>query len=81
MEDIMYTTEYIDRKVSRLINEYNDEIEMEILKYQEHYKVVVTICQKEPPFKDFIGIGMDRWSNRRAAKKALQELYREAYPN
>lgn len=79
MEDPMYTTEYIDRKVSRLINEYNDEIEMEIIKYQDHYKVVVTICQEAPPYKDFIGIGTDQWSRRRAAKKALLELYREAY--
>ena len=39
----MNTLEYIDRSVSLLINEYNDEIEMEIIKYQDHYKVVVTI--------------------------------------
>jgi hypothetical protein len=76
----MYTTEYIDRRVSRLLNEYNDEIEMEIIKYQDHYKVVVTICKDEPPYKDFIGIGTDRWSERRAARKALMKLYQEAYP-
>jgi hypothetical protein len=75
----MQTLDFIDRKVSRFINEYNDEIEMEIIKYQEHYKVVMTICQEEPPFKDFIGIGMDRRSGRRAARKALKGLYLEAY--
>lgn len=77
----MYTTEYIDRRVSRLINEYNDEIEMEIIKYHDHYKVVVTICQEEPPFKDYIGIGTDRWSRRRAARRSLLKLYHEAYPD
>ena len=76
----MYTIEYIDRSVSQLINEYNDEIEMEIIKYNNHYKVVVTICQEALPYNDFIGIGMDRRSKRRAAKKALMELYRQAYP-
>lgn len=76
----MYTTEYIDRSVSQLINEYNDEIEMEIIKYHDNYKVVVTICQEEPPYKDFIGIGTDRWSKRRAARKALMKLYQESYP-
>jgi hypothetical protein len=75
----MQTLDFIDRKVSRFINEYNDEIEMEFIKYQDHYKVVVTICQEEPPFKDSIGIGMDRRSGRRAARKALKGLYLEAY--
>jgi hypothetical protein len=77
----MNSLEYIDRSVSRLINEYNDEIEMEIIKYHDHYKVVVTICQEEPPYKDFIGIGRDRWSKRRATKKALLKLYSETYPH
>jgi hypothetical protein len=75
----MNTLKYIDRSVSRLINEYNDEIEMEIIKYQDQYKVVVTICQEEPPNKDFIGVGTDRRSARRAARKALKDLYMEAY--
>jgi hypothetical protein len=76
----MKTTDYINRTVSQLINEFDEEIEMEIIQYHDHYKVVVTICQEEPPFNDFIGIGTDRKSKRRAAKKALVELYREAYP-
>jgi hypothetical protein len=75
----MNSLKYIDRSVSRFFNESNDEIEMEIIKYQDHYKVVVTICQEEPPYKDSIGVGTDRWSARRAAKKALLELYRDAY--
>jgi hypothetical protein len=81
MEDPMNTTDYIDRRVSRFFNEYNEEIEMEIIKFHDHYKVVVTICQEVPPYEDFIGIGTDRGSKRRAAKKALLELYREAYPH
>lgn len=75
----MNTTEYIDRRVSRFLNEYNDEIEMEIIKYQDHYKVVVTICQEEAPYNDFIGIGTDRLSGRRAARKALKDIYLKAY--
>jgi hypothetical protein len=76
----MNTTNYINRTVSQLINKIDEEIEMEIIQYHNHYKVVVTICQEEPPYKDFIGIGTDRKSKRRAAKKAFVELYREAYP-
>lgn len=76
----MQAVDFIERKVSRFINEYNDEIEMEIIKYPDYYKVVVTICQEEPPFKDFIGIGLDRRSARKAARKAMLELYKTAYP-
>jgi hypothetical protein len=75
----MNSLKYIDRSVSRLINEYNDEIEMEIIKYQDHYKVVVTICQEKPPYKDFIGVGTDKMSAKRAARKALKDLYLLAY--
>jgi hypothetical protein len=75
----MQTVEIMEPKVSRFINEYNDEIEMEIIKYQDHYKVVVTVCQDKLPFKDFIGIGIDRRSGRRAARKALKGLYLEVY--
>jgi hypothetical protein len=71
---------FIDRRVSRIINEYNDEIEMEIIMYQDHYKVVVTICQEEPPYNDLIGVGTDKRSVRRAARKALNGLYLQAYP-
>lgn len=49
--------EYIDPSVSRLINEYNDEIEMEIIKYHDHYKVVVTICQEDPLIRFLLGLG------------------------
>ncbi|NKE03990.1 hypothetical protein [Mesobacillus selenatarsenatis] len=75
----MQTIDIIDRRVSRFMNDYNDEIEMEIIKYPDYYKVVVMICQEEPPFKDFIGIGTDKRSGRRAARKALNDLYLEAY--
>ncbi|WP_423410435.1 hypothetical protein AABM38_11125 [Heyndrickxia sp. MSNUG] len=75
----MNPNDYINRRVSRFFNEYNDEIEMEIIKYQSHYKVVVTICQEEAPFKDYIGIGTDRQSGRRAARIALKEIYSKAY--
>lgn len=77
----MQTVNINERRVSLFMNEYNDEIEMEIIKYTDHYKVVVTICQDEPPFKDFIGIGLDRRSGRRAARKALLVLYSNAYPD
>jgi hypothetical protein len=75
----MYSIEYIDRSVSQLINEYNDEIEIEIIKYNDHYKVVVTICQEEQPYKDFIGVGTEERSARRAARKALKDLYLKVY--
>ncbi|MBT2679269.1 hypothetical protein J7E38_09660 [Bacillus sp. ISL-35] len=75
----MYSIEYVERRVNRFTNEYNDEIEMEIIKYTNHFKVVVTICQEEPPYLDAIGVGTDRWSARRAARKALKDLYFNVY--
>jgi hypothetical protein len=39
----------------------------------------VTICQEEPPYKDFIGIGTDKRSARRAAREALKDIYLKAY--
>ena len=75
----MNTTDYINRRVSRFFNVYNDEIEMEIIKFQDQYKVVVTFCQEEAPYNDFIGIGFDWRSGRRAARKALKDIYSKAY--
>ncbi|MCQ6274722.1 hypothetical protein JMM81_07015 [Bacillus sp. V3B] len=72
---------YLSREVIQLVNDVEDEIEFEIIRYHDHYSVTATICQEEPPFKDYIAFGKDRFTKRRAMKKALEELYLQAYPN
>lgn len=72
---------YLSREVRQIVNEVGDVIELEIIHYDDHYSVTATICQEEPPFKDCIGFGKDRFTKRRAMKKALKELYLQAYPN
>lgn len=69
----------LSREVRQLVNDVGDEIELEILKYSDHYYVVATICQDHLPFKDYLAIGRDFHSKKRAIKKALRELYLEAY--
>ncbi|MFJ7974822.1 hypothetical protein ACIQZI_03780 [Peribacillus sp. NPDC096379] len=82
---------YISREVKRLINRYGDEIELEIFEYSltihtrqrifpisdRYFKVVATICQDEPPFKDFFATGMAS-KKRIAIKKAIQNVHKEA---
>jgi hypothetical protein len=70
----MYPIEFLDRSVTRFNNEYNDEMEMEIIKFYDHYKIVATICQEDASYNDFIGVGTDRRSGRKAARKALSYI-------
>ncbi|WP_071460914.1 hypothetical protein [Bacillus massilinigeriensis] len=56
----MDTSKYIAREVTRWINQNGDEIEAEIFQYKNHYKVVATICQEFPPYKDLIAYGKDQ---------------------
>lgn len=66
-------------RVLRLMNEHGDEVELEILYFPDFYRVTATICQDVPPFEDFFAIGRDRKSEGRALKKALRNLYSQAY--
>ncbi|WP_338788149.1 hypothetical protein [Metabacillus sp. FJAT-53654] len=68
---------YISRKVSQSVNEHGDELET--IKYQDHYHAIVTICQDKPPYNDYFVEVKDYYSEKRAARKALKELYRQAY--
>lgn len=76
-EDYM-TLNYVSRTVSRTVNEYSDEVELETVMYQDHSHAVATICENKPPFKDYFAEASDL-TERGAAKIALQELYRQAY--
>lgn len=72
-------TEYRKSRVVRIKNEHGDEVEIELLQFTAYYKVTATICQELSPYKDCIGIGLDDNNEGSALRKALQELYREAY--
>ena len=73
-EDYIYQ-KFISREVVLLTNEHNDEIEMEIVQFHNHYHVYATICNESG---DFDGEGRDL-TEREAARKALKELYHNAY--
>jgi hypothetical protein len=72
-------TEYRNSRVVRIKNEYGDEVEVELLQFPSYYKVTATICQDTSPYKDCIGIGVDDENESSALRKALRELYLEAY--
>ena len=72
---------YQSREVTQLVNEFGDEIELEMFQYDNHFYVIATICPDHLPFKDYIGRGKDRLNKRTAVKMALKELYMKAYPS
>lgn len=43
---------YHSRRVLHVVNEHDDEMEIETVKFKDHWHVIITICQEEPPFKD-----------------------------
>ncbi|WP_053367813.1 hypothetical protein [Bacillus sp. FJAT-27245] len=71
--------DFLAREVTHLLNEYGDEVELEIIKYPDHCHVTATICQDEPPYKDCITTGKHRTSRKKAIHKALKQLYIVAY--
>jgi hypothetical protein len=73
--------DYLSMEVKRIVNDVGDEIELQVIEYPDHYYVAATICQDAPPFKDYIGVGRDFQCVREAARKALKELYLQAYSN
>ncbi|MCP1157007.1 hypothetical protein [Bacillus infantis] len=72
-------TEYRKSRVVRIKNEHGDEVEVELLQFPSYYKVTATICQDYSPYKDCIGIGVDNDNESSALRKALRELYLDAY--
>jgi hypothetical protein len=75
----MKTIHYISMEVTQFFNEYGDEIEMDIIRYPNEYQVTVNICDEAPPYRDFTATATDIRSKRKAAKRALLELYQQAY--
>ncbi|MCP3739683.1 hypothetical protein [Rossellomorea sp. BNER] len=69
----------ISQEVTRIINDLGDEIELEITQFCDHYCVIATICQEQPPYKDYIAFGQDAYSKQKAMDEALRELYTHAY--
>ncbi|WP_338452563.1 hypothetical protein R4Z09_12190 [Niallia oryzisoli] len=78
MEDYL-SGNYISREVKQVINDFGDEIEFEIIRYKNRYSLTVNICQNKPPFLDCIGFGEDPRRRKSAIRKALKELYLQAY--
>lgn len=72
---------YLSREVTQTINEVGEVIEWEIIQYDDHYSVTATICQEQPPFKDYLGSGRGRYNKSKAMKQALEDLYVQAYPH
>lgn len=76
----MKTADLTSWTATQFKNEYNDEIEMEIIRFSNHYQVTVNICDNQPPFRDITVTATHPRSKRKAAHKALKELYELAYP-
>ncbi|MGD6900448.1 hypothetical protein [Bacillus infantis] len=72
-------TEYRNSRVIRIKNEHGDEVEIELLQFPSYYKVTATICQDFSPYQDCMGIGVDDDNENSALRKALRELYLDAY--
>jgi hypothetical protein len=70
---------YISRELKQIVNERDDEIELEIIEFHDHYIVIATICEEKPPYKDYLAEGISYVSKKEAARKALTDLYRQAY--
>jgi hypothetical protein len=73
------TQNYISREVLQIVNEHGDEIELETIQFDDHYRAIATICQDQTPSKDYIGFGHDTVSERNAIEEALRELYQNTY--
>lgn len=69
---------YRSRRVLQVMNEHGDEMEIETIKYKDHWHAITTICQEQSPYKDYIAEGIDL-SERGAVRKALRKLYQQAY--
>lgn len=67
---------YISRRVTIKVNEHGDEIELEILKFDE--SAMAIICREKPPFKDYLAEAKNQFKNL-TARKALNEPYPQAY--
>lgn len=78
IQDYVLLREFSQR-VTQLVNEHGDEIELETIRFKGHYRAVATICQDKERFKDFFAEAVDQRSEKEAARKALKELYRQAY--
>ena len=76
----MKAAKYLSWDVIQIINEYGDEIEMDIIQYTNEYQITVNITDEQPPFRDFTATATHPRSKKNAAKKAMILLYKQAYP-
>jgi hypothetical protein len=77
----MKTIDPISWEVTQFTNEYGDEIEMDIIQYPTEFQVTLNICDEKPPYRDITTTGTHPKSKRKAAKKAMMDLYKQAYPD
>ncbi|WP_210364494.1 hypothetical protein [Bacillus sp. REN3] len=76
----MKTADYLSWDVIQFNNEYGDEIEMDIIRYPNEYQITVNICDEKPPYRDITATATHPRSKKHAAKKAMLQLYKTAYP-
>lgn len=65
--------------VFQYTNKFEDEVEVEIIKFPNRIFATANICKENPPFTDITGVGTDLWNKRMAVKKAIQDLHQKAY--
>ncbi|WP_053366536.1 hypothetical protein [Bacillus sp. FJAT-27245] len=71
---------YDSFEVIRFINNFGDEVEVEIINFGNGYRASANICMDEHPYIDSTGIGKDIRNKSKALKRALNELYHQVYP-
>ncbi|WHX40377.1 hypothetical protein QNH36_22495 [Mesobacillus sp. AQ2] len=76
----MIASDYLSWDVIQFINEYGDEIEMDIIHYPHEYQITVNICDEQRPYRDITATATHPRSKKQAAKKAMIQLYKQAYP-
>jgi hypothetical protein len=76
----MIASNYLSWDVTQFMNEYGDEIEMDIIRYPNEYQITVNICDENPPYRDITATATHSRSKKHAAKKAMILLYKQTYP-
>ncbi|MCM3443080.1 hypothetical protein [Metabacillus halosaccharovorans] len=71
----MDVKDILSSRVIHFASMFNEEVELGVIQYPDHYYVYASICNDRG---EFLGVGKDL-VERDAARKALKELYVNAY--
>lgn len=71
----MDVKDIISSRVIHFASMFNEEVELGVIQYPDHYYVYASICNDRG---EFLGRGIDK-VERDAARQALKELYVNAY--